>query len=70
MATYADNLSPEELIVYSKYLSTPESKNIEKKRPLINGNVNKLLQKWVETSLDKHIEELTEKIIQHQLNIQ
>lgn len=69
MGVYADNLTPEELIVYNKYLSSTESKVIEKKRPKINHEVSLLMQKWVEKKLDKHIEELTEKIIQRQLNV-
>lgn len=65
---YADNLSPKELIVYNKYLSTPESKIIEKKRPVIKQELNKLLQDWISKKLDAKVEIITKKVIDHQLN--
>jgi hypothetical protein len=65
---YADYFTPEELIVYTKYLSSPESESIEKKRPIVTDAVDELLQQWVEKHLDKHIEKITNKIIEHQLN--
>jgi hypothetical protein len=69
ISVYTANLTPEELIVYNKYLSAKESKDIEKKRPVINAKVNKLLQEWVEQNLDRRIKTLSEKIIQRQLNV-
>lgn len=67
---YADSMTPEELIVYNQYLSAPEAKSIERKRHIINEEINKLLQNWLEAKLDVHIEELTQKIIQHQLDVE